>query len=194
MNKLLSSTWISAPLGVLIYLATTVAFWEQPKMPPRSVIDRPIKPIGPSWEFSNPEADQLIAELRSEKKSLDLREQQLDELSTRLQSERGELGQVTQSVRQLEADFDNSVLQIKGDEAINLKKLAKVYAAMSPDSAAIVLTEMDNAAVAKILFFLKEEETGAILEAMAKQGDAPARRAAQISDLMRLSTHDHPTK
>src|ERR1700678_2099295 len=126
MNKLLSSTWISAPLGVLIYLATTVAFWEQPKMPPRSVIDRPIKPIGPSWEFSNPEADQLIAELRSEKKSLDLREQQLDELPTRLQSERGELGQVTQSVRQLEADFDNSVLQIKGDEAINLKKLAKV--------------------------------------------------------------------
>lgn len=194
MNKILSSTWLPAPVGVILYLAATVAFWQQPKLPPRHIKETPVDAIGPSWDFNNPEADQLIAELRTEKAALDLREQQLNGLSTRLQSERAELAQVSQSVRQLESDFDNSVLQLKGDEAINLKKLAKVYAAMNPDSAAMVLTQMDNPAVAKILLFLKEDETGGILEAMAKQGDAATRRAAQISDLMRLSMRDHTTK
>jgi flagellar motility protein MotE (MotC chaperone) len=194
MTKLLEHSWISAPVGVVIFLAYTVLFWETPNAPLPEKLGNVLHRTGPSWNFNNPEADQLIAELKTEKKSLEKREQQLDELAARLKAERAELGQVTQSVRQLQGEFDKSVLRVKDEEVVNLKKLAKVYAGMSPETAASVLSEMDNEAIVRILLFLKENETAAILEALAKKGQAEARRTATLSEQVRLSTHSNTTK
>jgi flagellar motility protein MotE (MotC chaperone) len=194
MNKLLSNPWISAPIGAVVYLAATVLFWQKPVLPPRQAFVAAVQAIGPSWDFNNPEADQLIAELKVEKKTVADREQQLDDLSTRLNTERAELGQVIESVRKLQGDFDKAVLHVKDDETGNLKKLAKVYAAMSPDVASTVLEQLDNEAIVKIMIFLKDGESAAILESMAKKGDAAARRTAQISEQIRLSAHSTTTK
>ena len=68
-------------------------------------------------------------------KKLDDREQRLNELATRLDTERGEISNATLSVQQLQADFDKNVLRVKDEETANLKKLAKVYSAMTPDGA-----------------------------------------------------------
>jgi flagellar motility protein MotE (MotC chaperone) len=194
MNKLLSNPWITAPIGAVIYLAATVLFWQKPALPPRQKFVAMVQAVGPSWDFNNPEADQLIAELKIEKKTVADREQQLDDLATRLNTERAELGQVIESVRKLQGDFDKAVLHVKDDETGNLKKLAKVYAAMSPDVAATVLEQLDNEAIVKIMIFLKDGESAAILESMAKKGDAAARRTAQISEQIRLSAHSTTTK
>lgn len=181
-------------MGVVVYLVCTVLFWETPNVPLPQKLGTAFHRAGPSWNFNNPEADQLIAELKIEKKSVAMREKQLDELAARLQSERAELGQVTQSVRQLQSEFDKSVLRVKDEEVVNLKKLAKVYADMAPETAAAVLSEMDNEAIVRILLFLKENETAAILEALAKKGQAEARRTAELSEQVRLSTHSNTTK
>jgi flagellar motility protein MotE (MotC chaperone) len=194
MTKLLSNQWITAPLGAVIYLVATVLFWQKPVLPIQHKLLALVQSTGPSWDFNNPEADQLIAELKIEKKSVEQRGQQLDDLATRLSTERAELGQVIQSVRQLQGDFDKAVLHVKDDETGNLKKLAKVYAAMSPDTAAVVLEQLDNEAIVKIMIYLKDGETAGILEAMAKKSDAAARRTAQISEQIRLSSHSTTTK
>jgi flagellar motility protein MotE (MotC chaperone) len=194
MTKLLSHSWIYAPIGAVIYLIATVLFWQKPVLPVRQKIAEMVQAIGPSWDFNNPEADQLIAELKVEKKAVQDREQQLDELSTRLNTERAELGQVIQSVRQLQGDFDKAVTHVKDDETVNLKKLAKVYGDMSPETAATVLEQLDNEAIVKIMIYFKEGEEAAILEAMAKKGDAEARRTAQISEQIRLSAHTTTAK
>ncbi|MGO8697652.1 MAG: MotE family protein [Limisphaerales bacterium] len=189
MIKLVENSWITAPVGAIVYLACTVLFWETPKLPAKP--DMPVMhEAGPSWDFNNPEADQLIAELRIEKKSVETREQQLNELAARLESERAELNQVTQSVHQLQTEFDSSVLRIKDQEIANLKKLAKVYGDMSPETAATVMAEMDNEAIVKILLYLKDDQTAAVLEALAKKGQAQARRTAEISETVRLSLHN----
>jgi flagellar motility protein MotE (MotC chaperone) len=194
MTKLLAHTWISAPLGAVIYLIATVLFWQKPVPPPRPSASDVLPASGPSWDFNNPEADMLISELKSEKKAVAQRQQQLDDLAARLNTERAEVGQVIQSVRQLQGEFDKAVLRVKDDETGNLKKLAKVYADMTPETAATVLEELDNEAVVKIMLFLKDSETAAILEAMAKKGDVEARRTAQISEQIRLSSHSTTTK
>jgi flagellar motility protein MotE (MotC chaperone) len=194
MTKLLAHQWIYAPIGAVIYLVATVLFWQKPVAPVRQKLADLVHAIGPSWDFKNPEADQLIAELKIEKKLVEQRQQQLDDLAARLNTERAELGQVIQSVRQLQTEFDKAVLHVKDDEAVNLKKLAKVYAAMSPDAAAAVLEQLDNEAVVKIMLFLKEGETATILEAMSKKSDAAARRTAQISEQIRLSARSTTTK
>ena len=189
MIRLLTSNWMVAALGAIIYSASTVLFWKTPHPPPPVKVEEVAKLVGPSWEFSNPEADQLVAELKDEKKSVAEREQQLNEMAARLDAERAELNQVTQSVRVLQNDFDKSITKVQADELANLKKLAKVYANMEPQTAADVLAQMDDVAVVKIMIFMKDEDTAAVLEALAKKGETQARRAALISDRLRLSSN-----
>jgi flagellar motility protein MotE (MotC chaperone) len=192
VTKLLTSTWMTVFIGALVYLLATVAFWTTP-LPPvnpelrERAAARAVQ-TGPSWNFQNPEADQLMQELKAEKKVLQQKEQQLNDLAVRLDAERAEVNQATQSVRQLQIDFDKNVLRVKDDEAVNLKKLAKVYAAMSGEGAAGILAEMDDNAVARIMAFMREGETAVILEAMAKKPGIDPKRVALISDRLRLST------
>ena len=187
MIKLLTSPWTSVPAGALLFLASMLFFWKTP-LPP--VMDRP-GPVtafhGPSWEFTNPEADQLITELKSEKGALALRKQKLDELESRLNAERQELAAATLAVRKLQDDFDKSVVRVQEAEVPNLKRLAKVYGGMTPDSASTVMSQLDDTVIVKIMSCMKDNETAAILETLAKKGPAEAKRAAAISEHVRLS-------
>lgn len=197
MIKLLTSPWMTTLVSVVVYLGATVAFWKTPALPSSPTLTESAaareKHNGPSWNFTSPEADQLIAELKAEKKSLGKKEQELNDLSLRLQAERSELNLVTQSVRQLQLDFDQNVLRISEEETANLKKLAKVYADMDPANAAKVLEEMDDTSIIKIMVFMKDMETAAIWEALAKKGQPQAKRAALLSDRLRLASFRNNT-
>jgi len=187
MIKLLTSPWTSVPAGALLFLASMLFFWKTPP-PPVVIRDRPATALhGPSWEFSNPEADQLMTELKSEKGALALRKQQLDELESRLNAERQELAAATLAVRKLQDDFDKSIVRVQEAEVPNLKRLAKVYGGMTPDSASTVMGQLDDSVIVKIMSYMKDSETAAVLETLAKKGPAEAKRAAAISEHVRLS-------
>jgi flagellar motility protein MotE (MotC chaperone) len=195
MTKLLTSSWMTIVLSGVLYLGATVVFWKTPTPAPvTDATEESNKPAvnAPSWEFINPEADQLLAELKSEKRALAKKEQELNDLSVRLQAERNELNQATNSVHQLQADFDQNVLRIHDEETINLKKLAKVYADMAPESAANIFGEMDDSSVVKIMVFMKDTDTAGILEALAKKGQPDAKRAASLSERLRLAAFRPP--
>jgi flagellar motility protein MotE (MotC chaperone) len=148
---------------------------------------------GPSWDFFNPELDQMIADLKSERDALETREKQLDALATRLKAERAELDEALKSIKKIQQQVDRDVFRIKEEEAGNLKKLAKMYSAMDPASAARILRELDDAIVVKILTLVKEPETALILEALARMGEAETRRAAGISEHLRANTSAKPS-
>ena len=185
MIKLLQSSWTASLFGTLLYLATTVFVWH----PPSGALTTgdPVATGAPSWEFRNPEVDLLIEELKQEKEAVAKREAQLNELAERLQAERLELNLATQTVHQLQAQFDSNVVRVLAEEALNVKKLARTYAAMTPEGAAPILKQMEEATLVKILANMKESETAPILEAMARQGETEAKRVAAISERLRLS-------
>ncbi|MGA2555220.1 MAG: hypothetical protein ABSG04_02995 [Verrucomicrobiota bacterium] len=187
MIKLLTSPWMSMPLGALLYLASTLFFWKTPAPPIPDHSRSRSTFSGPSWEFTNPEADQLITELKAEKGALALRKQQLDELAAHLDAERADYDSATLSNRQLQNELDQTVVRVQDEDIPNLKKLAKVYAGMTPDSAATVMSHLDDMVLVKIMFFMKENETAAILEILAKKSPADAKRAASISEHVRLA-------
>jgi flagellar motility protein MotE (MotC chaperone) len=189
MKKLLTSTWMIVLIGVVLYIGATIFFWKTPKVAPVSAgASQPFANLrGPSWNFVSPEADQLISELKDKKAELDTRESQLNELAARLEAQRAELNQATQAVFQTQMDFDKMVLRVKDDETANLKKLAKVYSAMTPDGAANIFSQMDDETVVKILLFMKEEQVAAVLESLAKKGTAESKRAVDISERVRVS-------
>jgi flagellar motility protein MotE (MotC chaperone) len=194
MTKLLTSTWATISIGVIIYIGATMFFWKTPVATVvRAEHSQPVAHLnGPSWNFINPEANQLIVELKEEKKAVEKREQELDELAVRLKSQRAELNQVTQAVYQAQMDFDKTVLRVKEEETTNLKKLAKVYSAMSPEGAANIFAEMDNETVVKIMLFMKEADTAAILENLGKKGATEAKRAVELSESLRVSVSRPP--
>ena len=82
----------------------------------------------------------------------------------------------------------NSELYIDEEETANLKKLAKTYAAMSPEGAASILKQMEDDQNVKILVFIKEGDSAPILEAFAKSGEADAKRVAMISERVRVAS------
>ena len=152
---------------------------------------------GPSWEYHNPEIDRLILDLRNEKEAVARRQAELNEFETRLKSQRNELTVITQRVFQFQQDFDKSVVRIREDEVINLKRLSKMYASMSPEGAANIFKEMEDDQIVKQLTQMKEAEVGPILESLGKERPqaAMSKRVANITNKLRIaSTKPVPAK
>jgi flagellar motility protein MotE (MotC chaperone) len=196
--KFLQSSWAAAIVGLLGYWLTTYVCWTKASatLTPPPVAHPTIelaKTNGPSWEYKNPEVGQLIDDLRKQKEALALREQQLKEFEARLQTERIELNQITQRVGLMQSEFDRLVVEVKKEEVPNLKKLAKNYSSMSPDGAANILKELTDAQLVKILTLMKEAESGPILEALGKGSDADSKRAALLTERMRLTLSKNAT-
>jgi flagellar motility protein MotE (MotC chaperone) len=133
------------------------------------------------------EADELIKELQREKASLNSREQQLKEWEARLRAEQAELSVVTQRVSLFRTNLDKEITRVKEDEAVNVKRLAKMYGAMDPLAAANIFLQMDETSLVKIMMLMKDGETSTVLDALAKQGETGAKRAAALSERLRIS-------
>jgi flagellar motility protein MotE (MotC chaperone) len=188
MNRLLQSSWFAVLIGGLAYLGATFALFH----PERYVVARESEPGAkqtvmdePSWKFKNPEFDQWVEEIQHQRDALALREQQLQELQTRLETERQELNTATQTVFQLQSEFDKNVIRIKDQEADNLKRQAKIVSTMSPESAAALVNDMNPDEAVRVLATMKADEASAVLEALGKLGKTEAKHAALLTENMR---------
>jgi flagellar motility protein MotE (MotC chaperone) len=195
--KFLQSKLFAALLGCVLFLLTT-AFLTTRGLETGSATEdesaeehgasRKPNSTGASWAFFNPELDQVIDELKSEREAVATKDKQLNELAARLRAERAELDESLKAIKKLQQQVDRDIYRIKEDEAVNLKKLSKMYASMEPVGAARILRELDDVIVVKILGMMKEAETGLILEAMARLGDVETKRAAALSENLRAAT------
>jgi flagellar motility protein MotE (MotC chaperone) len=190
--KFLQSKLFAALLGSTVFMLTTafltthsLSTMPQLKHVASAQAQAVIK--GPSWAFFNPELDQIISELESERQTVATREKQLQELDARLRSERAELDEALRNIKQIRDKVDREIFRIKEDELVNLKKLAKMYAAMEPDGAAKILRELDDVVVVKMMTLMKGPEIAVILDAFSRLGDDETKRAALISENLRAA-------
>ena len=58
---------------------------------------------------------------------------------------------------------------------------------MTPDGASTIMKSFDDDQIVKILATMKEAEAALILESISKGGEAEAKRAALISEKLRLT-------
>ncbi len=183
MSRLLQSSWFVALTGCLLYLATTGALLR-PKDFAGARTEQTVSHSpndDPSWKFRNPEFEQWVQEIKSEKELLATREQQLRELQTRLEAEHQEILTLTQTVYGLQQSFDQGVVRFKEQEADNLKRQTKVVAGMSPEGAAAMLSQMPDDQIVRILYSLKPDQASPILDTMSKLGPIEAKRAADLA-------------
>lgn len=199
MIQILQSGWMTVVIATLTFLATSAALISKQRFevpvsaksagPAHDEMPKPIKP-GPSWDYYNPEVDQLVESLKKEREVLLARERELNALAKSIENQKSELNQITQRVFQMQQEFDKNVIRVKEDEVVNLKKLAKMYSTMSPAGAANIFKEMDDEQIVKYMLYMKEAEVGPILEALAleKPQATMSRRAATITNRLRLAS------
>jgi flagellar motility protein MotE (MotC chaperone) len=194
MTRILQSSWFVAVIGCVLYLATTATVLNPSKFagihipnPDYSAED------DPSWKFRNPEFNQWVSQIKSQKASLDAREQRLNELQTRLNAQMQEISTVTQTVAQLQENFDRNVIRFKAEETDNIKHQAKLISTMSPEGAVAMLTQMPDDAAVRILFTMKTDEASLILDTLSKMGEPQARRAAQLMEQLHQVLAPSPT-
>jgi len=177
-------------LGGVLFFATTAALLKPSQLPVVAAED-PVAKVEraggnePSWKFRNPEMDQWIQEIQREKDALNVREQQLKDLETRLNAERQEISVVTQAVYQMQVDFDKNVIRLNAQDENNLKRQAKLLSSMSPEGAAATLAQMNDDDVVRILFTMKADDASVALDTLSKSGKEQAKRAASIIERMR---------
>jgi flagellar motility protein MotE (MotC chaperone) len=183
VTRIFKSSWFAVLVGGVLYLAATVLVLQ----PSKFAGARAAAPTNrsadddPSWRFRNPEFNQWIAQIKEEKDALALREQHLNELQNRLTAERQEIMTVTQTVAHLQSDFDRNVIRFNSQETENVRRQAKLIAAMSPAGAAAMIAEMPDDDVVRILFTMKIDEASAILDTLSTRGKDDAKRAATLT-------------
>jgi flagellar motility protein MotE (MotC chaperone) len=189
MLRVIQSGWVTALLGGIAYCATTaMLIMSTPMSVTHSEAKEAPNKFAPSWEFFNPEVDLLVKELQKEKEGLAAKAKELSDLAARLDAERSELTVVTQAVHRMQAEFDRNVVRVKEEETSNLRKLGKTYSGMTPEGAALILKQMDDDQIVKILLFMKETEIAPLLENFARLSEAEAKRAALVSERLRTAS------
>ncbi|HEV2456349.1 MAG TPA: hypothetical protein VGY98_18945 [Verrucomicrobiae bacterium] len=181
MIRILQSGWFAALLGCLLYLATTVFVLNPSKFAGARLLQPDYSAEDdPSWRFRNPEFNEWISQIQSERSRLDLRQQQLNEWQTRLNAELQEMSVVTQTVFKLQSDFDQNVVRFKAQETANVKRQAKLIAAMSPEGAVSMFGQMSDDDIVRILFVMNPDQASQILDTLSKSGEA--KRAAALTE------------
>jgi flagellar motility protein MotE (MotC chaperone) len=191
MIRLLKTKWMAVALAVAAYSLTTWLCLQPGKQLSRiaAEIQRARQAgaaPGPSWNFENPEMSHMVAELKDQREALRARSLKLDELEARLAAERQEIYSVTQAVFCLKTNIEATVTRVGEEEVVNFKKLAKIYATMSPEGAAHILREMEDEQIIKILALMKESESAPILESFGQGTKDEPKRAALLSNRLRL--------
>lgn len=195
--QILSKPLVIAILALVLMVGTQFValklYWRElfpePKTTAHLVLREEPKPF--EWGFASEYITQLEAELHSRIAKLDARAEELAAYEARLGSDRAEIEDIKTQVELMREHLLEEVVKLEAEEVENLKRLAKTYATLTPDATVNIFRELDDATVVKILFFMKADTVGAILQEMATAGGGIAeqvRRAAKISDMLRLFT------
>jgi len=189
----MSAPWFLAVLALVIMLGTQFAafkiYWDElfPKSHEVLVIKRD-DPSPLNWSFSSDEIVRLREELEKRLAEVENREGELAEFDARLQADREEIETIKENVELMRQTLMEDIVRLEDAESRNLRNLAKTYAELEPEAAVSIFNELDDDTVVKIMFFMKPETVGLILQEMATQQGQQGlvKRAAKLSDMLRL--------
>jgi hypothetical protein len=197
---MLAAPWF---LGLMAFLSSLITsavllYSAVKKLPPPAPAVVEVNPAVTApppviWNFKTEAVQDLINELKESNDGMLARQKDLSTLEARISAERLEVEKVKQDVLRMRQELDRRIVEVQENEAKNLKVLAQTYSSMAPSAAVPILHEMDEDIVVKIFSLMKSERVGILLGEMARvagadksASDSPARRAARISDKLRL--------
>ena len=188
---MLKSRWflavIAVVLGVLTCAGTLLMRLNTVSHETKAAAVAAVEEAKPKdWDFWTSEMQTLAAELKAQRQLLDSKAKDLDAYAERLKAEKQELLKVRSELELMRDDLDKSIPVLQSTETVNVKSLAKTYAAMKPAQAVSILGEMDDQSIVKLLAVMKPDNVASIFQEMARAAGGMQARAARISDQLRL--------
>ena len=141
------------------------------------------------WDFWTIEIDNLASELKEEKARMRKQADTLDQRAARIAADQAELAKLRATIEQMRRELGERVIELKADEAKNLRTLSQTYGNLSPKAAVAIIKELDDTTVVKILSLMKPDVVAPIFEELSAAAgtDGPlAKRAATLSEKLRL--------
>ena len=122
--------------------------------------------------FDNPEIQTLMEELKRRLKNVRDREQRVEQVQSRLESEWNNLATVTNRINQARLALSNKLesarSQIKETEMKQLKKTAAILTNMTPAEAIVSLDKTNHIESAKLLYYMQTPEQAKIISQLNK--------------------------
>ena len=134
------------------------------------------------------EYSSMIDQLQEKGDLLTEREKKLGLQSERIQHLERELLVTRGNLEKIQLETQHQFEKLEESERKNLKKLAKMYALMDPAQAAPILTILDDDTIINMLSLMKERNAAKLLGGFSAQNIESQKRAALISEKMRLLT------
>lgn len=147
------------------------------------------------WDFWTIEIENLSHELKEERERLKLQAERLEQRAARIAAEEKEFAKLRTELEGMRQQIADRIVEIKTDEAKNIRTLAQTYTTLTPKGAAALLREMDETTAVKILAVMKPDVVGPIFEEMSRDASpdtAMAKRAASLSEKLRLMKSTKP--
>jgi len=196
--KILANPFLAAALGLIVGLSTGLfSYWRAAAVvlehaiqivPHKDTLGGEERQRG--WNFWTIEIENLNNELKGERERLHKQSELLDRREAQFAAETQELNKVRAEIEGLRQEIAAKVIEIKADEAKNLRILAQTYTSLTPKAAVAIISEMDDVMSVKILSMMKPDVVAPIFEEMSRtagrDGTPLARRAALLSDRIRL--------
>jgi flagellar motility protein MotE (MotC chaperone) len=178
----------SVAVGVTLSMRVLGPLMQKAATPVVKEVPEEVKQKG--WDFWTIEIENLSNELKDERAKVKKQAEQLDLRASQIASETKELAKVRAEIESLRRDLNDKVVEIKADEAKNLRTLAQTYTTLTPRAVVAIVRELDDNTAVKILSLMKTDIVGPIFEEMSKtataEGTPLARRAAILSEKLRV--------
>ncbi|MEI6107835.1 MAG: hypothetical protein WCR49_12590, partial [Opitutae bacterium] len=175
MNKFVNPYMASALAMILGVGAGLVPFWRAAEVmmehtirlvPHKDALGGEVRDRG--WNFWTIEIENLANELKGERDRMRKQAEQNAQREAQLAAERQELNKVRTEIEGLRVEIATKVIEIRTDEAKNIRTLAMTYTNLSPTAAVAIIKEMDDVMVVKILSMMKPEIVAPIFEQMSR--------------------------
>ena len=148
--------------------------------------------------FDNPEIQTLMEELKRRLKNVRDREQRVEQVQSRLESEWTNLATVTNRINQARLALSNKLesarSQIKETEMKQLKKTAAILTNMTPAEAIVSLDKTNHIESAKLLYYMQTPEQAKILSQLNKGTQQDKELVKKILEAFKRVDEDIPVE
>lgn len=119
--------------------------------------------------------EDLVSLIENQRNELTQKEENIKKETKKLNSLKKDIEENIEKYTKLLHQIEKTLEEAENTENKRLKHVAKAYEAMSPEDAAVRLSELDNSIAIKILLVMKSKKAGLVI------GMIPAEKAGQLT-------------
>lgn len=171
-------------LDPMKFIKPDLAYTPPPEVKPEDLVEK-VHPREAELKNMIEEVKKQRAALAEREKPLVAREQ---EIASQLQT----LTALKAKIEEAESAVKKQQVAQNGDEAVNVKKLAKIWGTMEPADSAKVMTSIEPEFAARVLYAMPAEQTAPILQVLIGKADTEKYAAELMTTYKRMKPAPKP--